>query len=61
MQSGAESPACCRHLAASEGSYAVCEWLLNSGARIDALDRFKHTPLEVLPQRGMQLHDGGMA
>ena len=37
----------CRHLAASEGSFAVCEWLVRAGARIDALDRFKRTPLEV--------------
>jgi Ankyrin repeats (many copies) len=36
-----------RHLAASEGSYKVAEWLLANGADINALDRFKRTPLEV--------------
>lgn len=37
----------CRHLAASEGSWSVSEWLLSYGADINALDRFKRTPLEV--------------
>ena len=36
-----------RHLAASEGSWSVSEWLLSYGADINALDRFKRTPLEV--------------
>ena len=36
-----------RHLAASEGSYKVTEWLLSEGADINSLDRFKRTPLEV--------------
>ncbi|KAK9810812.1 hypothetical protein WJX73_009202 [Symbiochloris irregularis] len=34
------------HLAASENSYAVAEWLVEHGARINAVDRFKRTPLE---------------
>ena len=39
----------CRHLASSEGSYKVSEWLLvEEGADVNALDRFKRTPLEVL-------------
>ena len=41
--------AACRHLASSEGSYKVSEWLLcEEGADVNALDRFKRTPLEVL-------------
>lgn len=35
------------HLAASEGSYKVAEWLLEHTADVNALDRFKRTPLEV--------------
>ena len=35
-----------RHLAASEGSYKVTEWLLEEGVDVNALDRFKRTPLE---------------
>ena len=35
------------HLAASEGSYKVAEWLLEHDADVNALDRFKRTPLEV--------------
>ncbi len=35
-----------RHLAASEGSYKVTEWLLEEGVTVNALDRFKRTPLE---------------
>ena len=38
-----------RHLAASEGSYKVTEWLLSEQADINSLDRFKRTPLEVKP------------
>lgn len=38
---------CCRHLAASEGSWSVAEWLLENGADINVVDRFKRTPLEV--------------
>lgn len=35
------------HLASSEGSYKVSEWLLfEEGADVNALDRFKRTPLE---------------
>ena len=41
--------AACRHLASSEGSYKVSEWLLcEEGADVNALDRFQRTPLEVL-------------
>ena len=36
-----------RHLAASEGSYKVTEWLLSEKADINSLDRFRRTPLEV--------------
>lgn len=36
-----------RHLASSEGSWSVAEWLLDNGSNINALDRFKRTPLEV--------------
>ena len=46
-------PACCDydkrtplHLAASEGAYGVTEWLLEQGVNVNALDRFKRTPLE---------------
>ena len=39
--------ACHRHLAASEGSYKVTEWLLSEKADINSLDRFKRTPLEA--------------
>ena len=34
------------HLAASEGSWGVTEWLLSRGSPVNALDRFKRTPLE---------------
>ena len=41
--------AACRHLASSEGSYKVSEWLLcEEGADVNALDRFQRTPLEVV-------------
>ena len=59
-------PKCCDydkrtplHLAASEGSYKVAEWLLEQKADVNALDRFKRTPLEVraLPLRCMPPHD----
>ncbi|PRW60891.1 Dual specificity kinase splA isoform A [Chlorella sorokiniana] len=46
-------PTCCDydkrtplHLAASEGAYQVTEWLLTQGVDVNALDRFKRTPLE---------------
>jgi ankyrin repeat protein len=41
------------HLAASEGSYKVSEWLLENKADVNALDRFKRTPLEVGIVRGL--------
>jgi len=34
------------HLAASEGAFKVTEWLLKEGADVNALDRFKRTPLQ---------------
>lgn len=34
------------HLASSEGAYKVTEWLITQGVDVNALDRFKHTPLE---------------
>ena len=37
----------CRHLAASEGAYQVTEWLLTHHVDVNALDRFRRTPLEV--------------
>ena len=40
--------ALCRHLAASEGCYKVTEWLIELGSDVNALDRFKRTPLEVM-------------
>lgn len=46
-------PTCCDydrrtplHLAASEGAYQVTEWLLAQQVDVNALDRFKRTPLE---------------
>lgn len=35
------------HLAAAEGCYSVVVWLLKQGAIINAVDRFKRTPLEA--------------
>eukprot|EP00192_Tetraselmis_astigmatica_P011618 CAMPEP_0117674136 /NCGR_PEP_ID=MMETSP0804-20121206/14867_1 /TAXON_ID=1074897 /ORGANISM="Tetraselmis astigmatica, Strain CCMP880" /LENGTH=365 /DNA_ID=CAMNT_0005482965 /DNA_START=424 /DNA_END=1518 /DNA_ORIENTATION=+ len=34
------------HLAACEGACAVTEWLIESGADINAIDRFNRTPLD---------------
>lgn len=34
------------HLAAAEGCYQILEWLMESGADVNQLDRFKRTPLE---------------
>ena len=34
------------HLAASDGAFKVTEWLISEGANVNALDRFKRTPLE---------------
>lgn len=34
------------HIAAAEGAYTVCGWLLDNGADANALDRFNRTPLE---------------
>ncbi|KAK9810142.1 hypothetical protein WJX72_005510 [[Myrmecia] bisecta] len=59
------------HLASSEGSYAVAEWLLQEQADINALDRFKRTPLEdavrgeftevakLLLDHGAKIHERG--
>lgn len=54
MQNTSGSPLF-RHLAASEGSYKVTEWLLSEKADINSLDRFKRTPLEVRPSLDMLL------
>lgn len=37
------------HLAASEGCFRVVHWLIEQGADVNVIDRFKHTPLEVPP------------
>lgn len=34
------------HLAASEGAFSVVLWLLDHGAEVNPIDRFKRTPLE---------------
>lgn len=34
------------HLAASDGSYAVADWLISQKAQVNAVDRFGFTPLE---------------
>lgn len=53
----------CRHLAASEGAYQVTEWLLTHHVDVNALDRFRRTPLEVhmgaaLRWAGLGCHGG---
>lgn len=71
-------PACCDydkrtplHLAASEGCYKVTEWLLSQGASVNAVDRFRRTPLEeavrgdfaevakLLIDKGAKIQEGG--
>lgn len=71
-------PACCDydkrtplHLAASEGCYKVTEWLLEQGAAVNAVDRFRRTPLEeavrgdfsevakLLIDKGGKIQEGG--
>lgn len=47
-----------RHLAASEGREKVVKWLLEQGADVNFLDRFKRTPLEV-PRHVLCLHRDG--
>lgn len=59
------------HLAASEGCYKVTEWLLAQKAAVNAVDRFKRTPLEeavrgdfsevakLLVDHGAKIHEGG--
>lgn len=42
----------CRHVASAEGSFSTCEWLLDNGASVNALDRFQRTPLEVWCSHG---------
>ncbi len=37
----------CRHLASAEGCYSAVAWLLAQGVDVNAIDRFKRTPLEV--------------
>lgn len=46
-------PKCCDydfrtplHLAASEGAFSIVKWLLDTRASVNAVDRFKRTPLE---------------
>ena len=71
-------PTCCDydkrtplHLAASEGCYKVTEWLLEQGADVNAVDRFRRTPLEeavrgdfaevakLLIDKGGKIQEGG--
>ena len=71
-------PTCCDydkrtplHLAASEGCYKVTEWLLEQGADVNAIDRFRRTPLEeavrgdfaevakLLIDKGGKIQEGG--
>ena len=71
-------PTCCDydkrtplHLAASEGCYKVTEWLLGQGAAVNAVDRFRRTPLEeavrgdfaevakLLIDKGGKIQEGG--
>jgi len=33
------------HLAAAEGCYRVCQWLVEKGVNVNVVDRFKQTPL----------------
>lgn len=59
------------HLAASEGCYKVTEWLLSQKASVNAVDRFRRTPLEeavrgdfsevakLLVDHGAKVHEGG--
>lgn len=59
------------HLAASEGCYKVTEWLLSQKAAVNAVDRFRRTPLEeavrgdfsevakLLVGHGGKIHEGG--
>lgn len=44
------------HLAASEGCYKVTEWLIEQGSDVNALDRFKRTPLEVHRPETLPFH-----
>lgn len=37
----------CRHLSAAEGCYSIVSWLVSQGVAVNAVDRFKRTPLEV--------------
>lgn len=50
-----------RHLASSEGAYQVTEWLLTQSVDVNALDRFKRTPLEVRRDIGSLYREGGGA
>ncbi len=49
----------CRHLASSEGAYQVTEWLLTQSVDVNALDRFKRTPLEVRCDTASLQREGG--
>ena len=58
-------------MAASEGCYKVTEWLLEQGAAVNAVDRFRRTPLEeavrgdfaevakLLIDKGGKIQEGG--
>lgn len=39
-----------RHLSSAEGAFSVVLWLLDHGADVNSIDRFKRTPLEVRAQ-----------
>eukprot|EP00892_Ulva_mutabilis_P004619 jgi/Ulvmu1/2529/UM138_0034.1 len=59
------------HVASAEGSFSTCEWLLDHGASVNALDRFQRTPLEdavrsnypeicsLLMENGAKICEGG--
>lgn len=43
-----------RHLSGAEGAFSVVLWLLDHGADVNPVDRFKRTPLEVRARPGCQ-------
>ena len=51
-QSHTSARRACRHVAAAEGAFSVCQWLLDKGADVNALDRFQHTALEEAVRGG---------
>eukprot|EP01023_Acetabularia_acetabulum_P006292 TRINITY_DN12628_c1_g1_i3.p1 TRINITY_DN12628_c1_g1~~TRINITY_DN12628_c1_g1_i3.p1 ORF type:complete len:361 (+),score=47.93 TRINITY_DN12628_c1_g1_i3:31-1083(+) len=38
------------HIACAEGAFSTAQWLMDKGASVNALDRFKRTPLEEAVQ-----------